>query len=289
MNIQGWFPLGLTGLISLLSKGLSRVISSTTVQKHQFFGAQPSLWSSSHVHTCSVGYWPHTKLMLCWWPSSPILQGPTHPCPDTLTSGPWTWTPRSSSLNSGLLPCHWEVRSLQFPQALSLWPGSGYDSCLRRTLPSRPEFSASSLQPPCPVISLPWQLPSPRLWRGPLSSKAKRLVNKELLCVFHFQLCLFIFPCCSPFKAVALSSRAWQTNAWPEPWGRSRGKAQPVPICEQLGPAWPDTEGHGDPILALRGLLAEQPQQMLDLSSSKVRGILSRFPGVPWEWIIYYL
>ena len=38
MNIQGWFPLGLTGLISLLSKGLSRVFSNTTVQKHQFFG-----------------------------------------------------------------------------------------------------------------------------------------------------------------------------------------------------------------------------------------------------------
>ena len=42
--------LGLTGLISLLSKGLSRVFSSTTVQKHQFIGAQPSLWSNSHIH-----------------------------------------------------------------------------------------------------------------------------------------------------------------------------------------------------------------------------------------------
>ena len=50
MNIQGWFPLGLTGLISLQSKGLSRVFN-TTVQKHQFFGAQPSLWSNSHIHT----------------------------------------------------------------------------------------------------------------------------------------------------------------------------------------------------------------------------------------------
>ena len=49
MNIQDWFPLGLTGLISLLSKGLSRVFSNTTVQKHQFFSAQPSLWSSSHI------------------------------------------------------------------------------------------------------------------------------------------------------------------------------------------------------------------------------------------------
>ena len=51
MNIQYWFPLGWTGWISLLSKGLSRVFSNTTVQKHQFFGAQLSLWSNSHIHT----------------------------------------------------------------------------------------------------------------------------------------------------------------------------------------------------------------------------------------------
>ena len=51
MNIQDWFPLGLTGLISLQSKGLSRVFSNTTVQKHQFFGTQLSLWSNSHIHT----------------------------------------------------------------------------------------------------------------------------------------------------------------------------------------------------------------------------------------------
>ena len=51
MNIQDWFLLGLTGLISLQSKGLSRVFSNTTVQKHQFFGAQLSLWSNSHIHT----------------------------------------------------------------------------------------------------------------------------------------------------------------------------------------------------------------------------------------------
>jgi len=49
MNIQGWFPLGLTGLISLQSKGLSRVFYSTTIWKHQFFSAQPYLWSNSHI------------------------------------------------------------------------------------------------------------------------------------------------------------------------------------------------------------------------------------------------
>ena len=49
MTIQGWYPLGLTGLISLLSKELSRVFSSITVRKHQFFGTRPSLWSNSYI------------------------------------------------------------------------------------------------------------------------------------------------------------------------------------------------------------------------------------------------
>ena len=51
MSIQGCFPLGLTGLIFFLSKGLSRVFFNTIIQKHQFFGAWPSLWSNSHVCT----------------------------------------------------------------------------------------------------------------------------------------------------------------------------------------------------------------------------------------------
>ena len=51
VNIQDWFPLGWTGLISLLSKGLSRVFSTTRVQKHQFFSTQPSLWFNSHFQT----------------------------------------------------------------------------------------------------------------------------------------------------------------------------------------------------------------------------------------------
>ena len=50
MNIQGWFPVELTGLIPWKPNGLSRVLSNTTVKKHQFFGAQPSLWSNSHIH-----------------------------------------------------------------------------------------------------------------------------------------------------------------------------------------------------------------------------------------------
>ena len=56
MNIQDWSPLGLTGWISLQSKGLSRVFSNTTVQKHQFFSAQLSSQSNSHIYT-----WPLEK------------------------------------------------------------------------------------------------------------------------------------------------------------------------------------------------------------------------------------
>ena len=56
MNIRDWFPLRLTGWISLQSKRFSRVFSSTTVWKHQFFDAQPSLWPSFHIPT-----WPLEK------------------------------------------------------------------------------------------------------------------------------------------------------------------------------------------------------------------------------------
>ena len=66
MNTQDWSPLGWTGWISLQSKGLSRVFSSTTVQKHQFFGAQLSSQSNSHIHT-----WPQEKPQL--WLDRPLL------------------------------------------------------------------------------------------------------------------------------------------------------------------------------------------------------------------------
>ena len=59
MNTQDWFPLGWTGWISLQSKGLSRVFSNTTAQKHQFFGTQLSSQSNSHIHT-----WPLEKPQL---------------------------------------------------------------------------------------------------------------------------------------------------------------------------------------------------------------------------------
>ena len=67
--IHGWFPLVLTGLISLQSKGLSRVFSNTTIWKHQFFSAQPSLWSSSHIHIWLLEktyLWLYRPLLAKW-------------------------------------------------------------------------------------------------------------------------------------------------------------------------------------------------------------------------------
>ena len=56
VSIQGWVPLGLTGCISLLSQGFSRVFSSTTIQMHQFFGAQPFMVQLSHWYIRSLGW-----------------------------------------------------------------------------------------------------------------------------------------------------------------------------------------------------------------------------------------
>ena len=66
MNIQDWSPLRWIGWISLKSKGLTKVFSNTTVQKHQFLGAQLSIWSNSHIHT-----WLLEKSLL--WLDRPLL------------------------------------------------------------------------------------------------------------------------------------------------------------------------------------------------------------------------
>ena len=69
MNNQDWFPLGWTGWISLQSKGLSRVFSNTTVQKHQFFGAQLSSQSNSHKSR-GIGrlfLWLWMETAFCYW------------------------------------------------------------------------------------------------------------------------------------------------------------------------------------------------------------------------------
>ena len=69
MNIQGWFPLGLTGLISLLSKGHRRVFSSTAAQKHHFLGCQSPLWSNSHIYPLLLEkpeLWLYVPLLAKW-------------------------------------------------------------------------------------------------------------------------------------------------------------------------------------------------------------------------------
>ena len=69
MNVHGWFPLGLSSLISLQSRGLSRVFSSTTFQKYQFFGTRSSLWSNSHI------YWGF-MVQVCWVLFGSVLTSP---------------------------------------------------------------------------------------------------------------------------------------------------------------------------------------------------------------------
>ena len=69
MNIQGWFLLGLNGLIFFESKGLSRVFSITTVRRHQFFSIHSSLWSNSHICTCLLEkpyLWLYRHLSAKW-------------------------------------------------------------------------------------------------------------------------------------------------------------------------------------------------------------------------------
>ena len=62
MSIQDWFPWRLTGLISLLSEGISRVFSSTIIWKHQFFSTQPYLWSNSHLYMTTGKIFDYTDL-----------------------------------------------------------------------------------------------------------------------------------------------------------------------------------------------------------------------------------
>ena len=108
VTIQGWFPLGLTGLVSLQSKGLSGVFSSTTVRKHQFFGAQPSLRSNSHIHT-----WPLERPYDNGWQPS---KGYQHTTPALL--------PKELlyQLYIQVVQCFWRIEWLSICQAFP-WNG----------------------------------------------------------------------------------------------------------------------------------------------------------------------
>ena len=99
MNIQDWFPLGCTGWISLLSKGLSRVFSNTTVQKHQFFGAQPSFWRIGFLSLADKavkikwGHWLASSWLIFWQPHG--LRG---------RCGARAWLVSPQSVGSGSAP-----------------------------------------------------------------------------------------------------------------------------------------------------------------------------------------
>ena len=126
MNIQDWFLLGLTGLISLLSQGLSRVFSSTTGQKHQFFGAQLSLWANSHIHTWllekpSVSSVQFSCSVMSFSLPSHGLQHVRPPCPtpgvylNSCPSSRWCYPTISSSFVPFSSHLHYLPASGSFP------------------------------------------------------------------------------------------------------------------------------------------------------------------------------
>ena len=110
MTIQGWSPLGWTGWISLQSKGLSRVFSNTTVQKHQFISAQLSFGSNSHIHT-----WPLENVLACLVLT---IQWGTCCCPHfTVEATECRWKPKRSWLSASLL----QFKSFLFLLKIITW------------------------------------------------------------------------------------------------------------------------------------------------------------------------
>ena len=127
MSIQGWFPLRLTGLISFLSRGLSEVFSSTTVQKHQFFHTLPCLWSSSQQPYVTTG---KTITLTIW-----TFVGSHSTNARSLASPRWCWIESETvSLNLTLDRVWSEVEKNSF---IAL-PGKGETDgvCLQKNAPS---------------------------------------------------------------------------------------------------------------------------------------------------------
>ena len=153
MNIQGWFPLGWTW-ISLQSKGLSKIFSNTTVQKHQFFGAQLSLQSSSHPYMTTgktialtrwtfvgkvmsllfnmsrlvIAFLPRSKHLLISWlqsPSAVILEPKKIVC-HCFHCFP-IYLPWSDYLNMILAKC-----LVKFPSPISIWEVLGRSNLILR-------------------------------------------------------------------------------------------------------------------------------------------------------------
>ena len=115
MNIQGWFPLALLGLIFLLSERLSGVFTSITIQKHQFFGSQSSLWSNSHTHTWLLEKPWLWLYRLCWQSNVQFssVQSLSHV---RLFATPWTAARQASLSNTN----SWSLLKLMSIQSIML-------------------------------------------------------------------------------------------------------------------------------------------------------------------------
>ena len=181
MNIQGWFPLGLTGLISLLSRELSRVFSSTTVWKHQFFGSQPSLWSNSHICTQllekpSFSQFSFPVVSDSLWPHE--LQHARPPCPSQtpgvyLNSCPSSWWCHPA-ISSSVIPFSSHLQS--FPES-----GSFQTSQLFRSGGQSIGVSASASV--LPMNTQDW---SPLGWTGWISLQSKGLSRVFSIAFFDY-------------------------------------------------------------------------------------------------------
>ena len=155
--IQDWYPLGLTGWISLLSRGLSRVFFNTTVQKHQFFSSQLFLWSNSHIHT--------------WLLENPELVGVFNPCQSFWKCGPWissisiTWK-LVRNAKSQALPDILNQKLIEGPSSLWFNQPSGWLCCMfeyenHYTLVLHSHFFFWMLVPLSPVHTVPTTFPLP--------------------------------------------------------------------------------------------------------------------------------
>ena len=104
---SGLIPLGLTGLTSLLSKGLSRTFSSTTVWNHQFFGTQPSLWSNFHIHTwllektIALTIWTSTKVLFFFFPQSSYMNNKMNENKRNYALNLWSYK-KNTKINPGI-------------------------------------------------------------------------------------------------------------------------------------------------------------------------------------------
>ena len=162
MNIRGCFPLGLTGLISMLYKGPSIIFFSTTIQKHQFFTVQPSLWSNSHIHTC------------CWVTS--VVSDSLRPHGLQHARLPYPWLTPGACSNSCPLSwwCHPTISSfvLPFSSCLQSFPASGSFQ-MSQFLASG--FQSIGVSASASVLSVNIQDWFPLGWTGWISLQSKGL------------------------------------------------------------------------------------------------------------------